>query len=85
MGGACGKCEGKNRFPRVFFYGELQVMRQFGRPRNRLENNIKTGVKEIGLVNVDCSHLVQDREVWRDVVSTVMNHMVPYNANNFFD
>ena len=31
-----------------------------------------------------CNLEIQDRDIWQDVVSTVMNVWVPYNAGNFF-
>jgi hypothetical protein len=46
-----------------------------GRPRSRLEDNIKVDLREIGWV-VYTSYLInldQDRDQWRTLVNTVMN------------
>jgi hypothetical protein len=48
-----------------------------GRPRRRWEDNIRMDVKEIGWKGVEWIHLSQDRDKWRDLVSTVMNLRVP--------
>jgi hypothetical protein len=56
---------------------------QLGRPRRRWEDNIKMYLREIGFGDVDWSHWAQCRDRWRDIVNTVMNLRVPYNAGNF--
>jgi hypothetical protein len=38
-----------------------------------VEDNIKTGFKEIGWRVVECIHVTQDKDQWRAVVETVMN------------
>jgi hypothetical protein len=48
-----------------------------GRPRRRWTNNINTGLREIGWSVMDWTDLVQDRNWWRSLVKTVMNHRVP--------
>jgi hypothetical protein len=40
-------------------------------------DNIKVDLKEIGFIDVDSIHLVQDRDKWRAVVKTVMNIGIP--------
>jgi hypothetical protein len=40
---------------------------------HRWESNVQVYFTEIGLEAVDWCALAQDREVWRGVVSTVMN------------
>jgi hypothetical protein len=50
--------------------------RPHGRPKRRLENNIKTNTKEIEWEGVGRIHLAQDRDRWRALVNTVMNLMV---------
>jgi hypothetical protein len=47
-----------------------------GRPRRRWEDNIGMDLREIGWEGVDWIHLAQDRDQWRAVVNTVMNHRV---------
>jgi hypothetical protein len=48
-----------------------------GKPRFRWVNNIKTDLKGIGWEGLGWIHLVQDRDQWRALVSTVMNLRVP--------
>jgi hypothetical protein len=48
-----------------------------GRPRRRWEDNIKLGLREIGIDGSNWIRLAQDRVQWWDVVSTVMNVQVP--------
>jgi len=50
-----------------------QGNRRFGRPRRRLEDNIKIDLKDIVWVGVDLLHLAQVRENWRAFVYTVMS------------
>jgi hypothetical protein len=57
--------------------GKPEVKRQLGRPRRRWEDKFKVEVKEIGSEGVDCIHLAQDRILWRVVLYTVMNFLVP--------
>jgi hypothetical protein len=42
-----------------------------------VENKIKMDVREIGWDGVDWIELAQDRDQWRALVNTVMNHRVP--------
>jgi len=37
--------------------------KSLGKPRRRCGNNIKTDLKEIGKIGVDCIHLHQDRDM----------------------
>jgi hypothetical protein len=48
-----------------------------GRPRNRWEDNIEAGLKEVGFGDMDWIGLVQNRDRWRALVNTVMNIRVP--------
>jgi hypothetical protein len=48
-----------------------------GRPRRRLEDNIKMDVQEVGGSRGDWKELAQDRDWWRALVSTVTNLRVP--------
>jgi hypothetical protein len=50
--------------------------RPLGRPRRRWENGIRMYLMEIGLGDVDWIRLAQDRDLWRAVVSAVMNLLV---------
>jgi hypothetical protein len=47
-----------------------------GRPRRRLEDNIKMDLQEVG-GGGDWMELAQDRDRWRPLLITVMNHRVP--------
>jgi hypothetical protein len=51
--------------------------RQVGRLRDRWKHNIRMYLREIGCEIVDWMHLVQNRDQWRALVKTVMNHWVP--------
>ena len=48
-----------------------------GRPRRRWEDNVKMDLQEMGGGCGDWMELAQDRDRWRALVSTVMNHRVP--------
>ena len=48
-----------------------------GRPRRRWEDNIKRDLQEVKGGCVDWMELVQDRDRWRALLSTVMNLRVP--------
>ena len=47
-----------------------------GRPRRRWEDNIKMDLQEVGGGCGGWIELVQDRETWRALVSTVMKFWV---------
>ena len=51
--------------------------RSLGRPRRRLEDNIKMDLQEVGGGCGDWMELAQNRDKWRALVSTVMNIRVP--------
>ena len=51
--------------------------RPLGRPRRRWEDNIKMDLQEVGRGCGNWVELVQDRDRWRALVSTVMNFRVP--------
>ena len=53
--------------------GKPEGKRSLGRPRRRWEDNIKTDLQEVGRGCEDWMELVQDRDRWRALVSTVMN------------
>jgi hypothetical protein len=60
--------------------GMSEGKRPLGRPRHRLEDNIKVDVMETG---VDRIHLAQDSDRWRALVNIVMSFMVPKKEGNF--
>jgi hypothetical protein len=53
--------------------GKPEVKRSFGRPRRRWEDGIRMDLMEIVLEDVNWIRLAQDRDLWRGVVSAVMN------------
>jgi hypothetical protein len=57
--------------------GRPEGRRPLGRPRRRWEDNIKTGLREIGFGDMDWIRLAQDRDRWRALVKTVMSLPVP--------
>ena len=51
--------------------------RRLGRPRHRLEDNIKMDLQEVGFRCMDCVELAQDRDRRRALVNMEMNLQVP--------
>ena len=56
--------------------GKPEGKRPLGRPSRRWEDNIKMDLEEVGRGCGDWMELVQDRDSWRALVSTVMNFRV---------
>ena len=63
--------------------GKPDGKRPLGRPRRRCEDNIKMDLEEVGRGCVDWMELLQDRDRWRALVSTVMKFGVPLKGGNF--
>jgi hypothetical protein len=57
--------------------GSPESKRPLGRPRRRWEDNIKMGLRVIGIDGANWIPLAQDRVQWRACVNTVMNLRVP--------
>jgi hypothetical protein len=53
--------------------GIREGMRLLGRPKHRLEDNIKMDLQEVGRGGIDWIDLAQDRGRWRVLVNAVMN------------
>ena len=57
--------------------GKPEGKRPLGRPRRRWEDNIKMDLQDVEGSRGDWMELAQDRDMWRALVSTVMNLGVP--------
>jgi len=57
--------------------GKPEGKRPLGRPRHRLEDNIKMDLQEVGRGRGDWMELAEDRDRWRALVGTVRNFQVP--------
>jgi hypothetical protein len=64
--------------------GKPEGKRLLERPRRGWDDTINTNVREVGW-DMEWIDLAQDRDKWRDLVNTVLNHRIPYNAGRFFD
>ena len=51
--------------------------RPLGRPRRRWKDNIKMDLHQVGCGGTGWNELAQDRDRWRALVNTAMNHKVP--------
>ena len=76
MGGHVARME-EGRGVRKVLVGKPEGKSPLGRPRRRWEDNIKMDLQEVGRCCGDWMELVQDRDRWRPLVSTVMNYRVP--------
>jgi hypothetical protein len=56
----------------VVLVGRPEYKRPLGRPRRRLEDNIKMDLREMGIDGWNWIQLAQDRDQWRAFVKTVM-------------
>jgi transposase len=70
-------CMGEGRSVYRVLVGRPKGKRPLGRPRYRWEDNIKMGLREIGIDGTNWICLAQDRVQWWAFVSTVMNLQVP--------
>ena len=67
----------KGRGVHKVLVGKPEGKRPLGRPKRRLDDNIKMDLQEEGRGCGDWMELAQDRDRWRPLVSTVMNFRVP--------
>ena len=56
--------------------GKPEGKSPLGRPRHRLEDNIRIDLREV-VGGEDWMELAQDRDIWRATVITVMNFQDP--------
>ena len=68
---------GQGRVVYRVLVGKPEGKRPLGRPRYRWEDNIKMDLQEVGGGWGDWMELAQDTDMWRALVSTVMNLRVP--------
>ena len=67
---------GEERGVHRVLVGKPEGKRPLGRPRRRWEDSIKMDLQEVGGGGWDWMELAQDRDRWREIVSTVMNFRV---------
>jgi len=72
MGGGCSTYGESSGIYRVLV-GKPEGKRPLGRPRPRLENNIKVDLQEVGCEGIDWIGVAQDRDTWWALVNVVMN------------
>jgi len=68
---------GKRRGVHRVLVRKPEGKRPMRRPRRRWEDNIKMDIQEVGGVCGDWMELAQHRDMWRALVSRVMNIRVP--------
>ena len=68
---------GEGRGVHRVLVGKPKGKRPIGRTRRRWKNNIKMGLQEVGGGCGDWMELVQIRDRWRALLSTVRNLRVP--------
>jgi len=61
----------------VVLVGKPEGRRPLGRPRRRWVDNIRMDLHKVGCGYMDCIGLAQNRDMWRMLVSAVMNLWVP--------
>jgi hypothetical protein len=66
-----------------FWWEKPEGKGPLGRPRDRLKDNIRICLREIGWDSMDWIHLAQHREEWMALVNTIMNLRVPINFGKF--
>jgi hypothetical protein len=82
MGRACSTHGEKLNAYRVLMR-KSERMRPLGRLTHRLEDNIKTDLREIVWAGMDWINMAETRDQWRALVNTVMNLRVQQNVGKF--
>jgi len=57
--------------------GKPDGRRPLGRPRRRWVDNIRMDLQEVGCGYMGWIGLAHDTDIWRTLISAVMNHRVP--------
>jgi hypothetical protein len=60
-----------------FWWGKPEGRRPLGKPRRRLEDNIKMDLQEVECESMDWIDVTQERDRWLALVNAVMNLRVP--------
>jgi hypothetical protein len=76
MGGA-RSTYGERRGAWRVLVGKPEGEKKIINPTRKLQDNIQTDLKEIRWYGVRWVDMAQDRDRWRTLVVTVMNHRVP--------
>ena len=82
MGGAC-RCMVERRGVCRVLVEKPEGKTPLGRFKRRWEDNIKMDLQEVGCGGMDSIELAQDTERWRALVTAVMIHRLPQNAEKF--
>jgi hypothetical protein len=67
----------------IGYWWESQEERDHEEDEDRWVGNIKMDLREIGWGGMDWIDMAQDRNQWRALVDTVINHRVPYISGKF--
>jgi hypothetical protein len=80
MGWACSMKGGGGRGVYRILVGKPEEKRPLGRPRHRMDGNIKMDLLRSGMAGMDWINLAQNGNGWWAFVNVVMNLWVPYTV-----